>query len=285
MENQKFLICVPEGGFNDILSRIWYCYEYCKKYKRVLVIDTRKTCLGESIYRYLETKDPIIYNGDLDTWYESIKTKTIYPPELSGLTGRVPAKFNLINNNIIYNYNETIVSIGLDREYSEDILYYCSCGGSKGIKTLQLFTFTKEIQDDFQERYMQMPKPYIGIHIRNTDRKSDVHGFLSKYKKQIQNKHIFLASDNIDTIQEIKEEFGSYIHTFSEIPKLEGKRNIHDNHPTIDNHKFNKDMILDLLLLASANEFIFSCIQSGYSRLADDLYHDKKILNIVLGKN
>lgn len=37
---EKYLLCRPLGGLNDILCQINYCYNYCIKFNRILLIDT-----------------------------------------------------------------------------------------------------------------------------------------------------------------------------------------------------------------------------------------------------
>ena len=38
----KFLICFPQGGINDMWSRIQQMISYCEHEERILVIDTTK---------------------------------------------------------------------------------------------------------------------------------------------------------------------------------------------------------------------------------------------------
>src|SRR5690606_1748594 len=41
----RFVLCIPHGGLNDTLCEIERCWDYCIKYERVLLVDTRNTGL------------------------------------------------------------------------------------------------------------------------------------------------------------------------------------------------------------------------------------------------
>jgi len=42
-KNMKYFSLIPAGGFNDILSQIYFSIEYCIKFKRILLINTVNT--------------------------------------------------------------------------------------------------------------------------------------------------------------------------------------------------------------------------------------------------
>ena len=71
---------------------------------------------------------------------------------------------------------------------------------------------------------------------------------------------------------------------FSNIPDNNGK-NIHDNHANVNQQEFIIDNFVDILLLASANEFYFSSKESGYSKFANHLFINKNILNSILSQS
>ena len=70
---------------------------------------------------------------------------------------------------------------------------------------------------------------------------------------------------------------------FSNIPDNNGK-NIHYNHNNINQTEFIIDNFVDLLLIASANEYYFSSKESGYSKFANYLFKNKNILNKILAR-
>ena len=83
---KKYLICIPQDGLNDMLNRIWHCYQYALRFKRILVVDTRKSPgFKDDISNYLKFKSSIFYKGNLDTLYDALYGKSIYPSELSSV--------------------------------------------------------------------------------------------------------------------------------------------------------------------------------------------------------
>ena len=66
----KYMYCIPEGGFNTICQIIWKCYEYCLKYNRILVIDTRYvSSFRDDIRKYFIFTLHQIFDGDIDRCY------------------------------------------------------------------------------------------------------------------------------------------------------------------------------------------------------------------------
>lgn len=84
-----------------------------------------------------------------------------------------------------------------------------------------------------------------------------------------------------------KELYGSNLFNFSNIPNtkhINPNANIHYHHGDVPHEQFIIDCIVDILLLASGNEYYYSSSQSGYSRLALYLFENKHILNKILNK-
>jgi hypothetical protein len=59
--DKKYVYLVPMNGFNDILSVINLTVEYCRKNKRILMIDTRKSCYTFCFDDYFYFKNIDIY--------------------------------------------------------------------------------------------------------------------------------------------------------------------------------------------------------------------------------
>ena len=258
----KYIVCYPYGGFCDMLHVIDDCLNYAIKYNRILIIDTTNNWFKEDIYNYMTFT------------HENMTNKLNYS-----------LQFNMdVKNNIQYSMNQNPYcnnSIDLSIEYTEDIIYYNNCGGGIPYTLLNYFHFNPIIIDSYRTRLNALPKNYTSMHIRNTDIKSDVDNFISTHQYNLKNNSCFIATDDIVTRDKIKQLYGSNIYFFSNIPKLKGA-NIHYNHENIDHKQFIIDCIVDILLLASANNFYYSSYSSGYSRLALYLFENKEILNKIL---
>jgi hypothetical protein len=266
-----------------MLSRILDCYNYCLKYNRILVIDSSTDWFKEDIRDYINFNSSIIYKGELNELYDKLKVETTYPPEFKGLLN-TPLKFKY-SHEIYYTYNNNIIDSDISCDYSEIVKIYVACGGIRPINLFKICSFKPCVVDIFRERYNKLPKNYISVHIRNTDRLSNVDDFLNKYKEEITGNPIFLATDHAPTILKFKEIFGSNLYSFATVPDNNGK-NIHYNHKSVPTRQFNIDCFVDLLLLASGSKLYLSIMTiqtgwqntSGYGQFAVDLHNDNELL-------
>ena len=276
---EKYIVCYPLGGFCDMLHVMDDCLNYAIKYNRILIIDTTKEWFKEDIYKYMTFTHKNIYNK---LSIPINKNNSIYPPQFENIINK---QFSMTKkDNIAYAISEDIdcqIEIDLSIQYTENIIFYGNCGGGIPYTLLNHFHFNMIITDVYTKRLNELPNKYISMHIRNTDYKSDVDSFLLTHHMILINNSCFIATDDIITRDKIKQKYGSNIYFFSNIPKLKGA-NIHYNHENIDHTQFIIDCIVDILLLASANNFYYSNKQSGYSKLALYLFENKQILNKIL---
>jgi hypothetical protein len=281
-EEKRYLICFPHGGINDMLTRISQCYNYCLKYNRILVIDSSYDWFKEDIRDYINFNSPIIYKGELNKLYDKLNKETTYPPEFKGILNN---RFNFKYSPGGYIYNNTTIINNLSRDYTEIVKLFVGCSDGRiiNINLLKECSFKPLVINIFRDRYDKLPKDYISVHIRNTDKLSNVDEFLNKYKEEIIGKSIFLATDHAPTIVKFKEIFGSNLYSFATIPDNNGK-SIHYNHKSVPRRQFNIDCFVDLLLLASGSKVYLSSIInlpyiiSGYGRLAMILHNNKDLL-------
>jgi hypothetical protein len=280
--NNKIIICCPGGGICDMLNIMNNCFVYAINNNRSLFIDINKLdWFKDDIYKYITFTHPSILK---EFSYNNINS--IYPPEL---------KNDIVNklNNTKYDnadskYRTTdgiTLSIDLSKTYLEDIIVYVSCGGGIPEELLKYMYFNPIILDVYYKRLKQLPNNYISLHIRNTDYKSNIEEFISLHDNKLKNTKFFLATDDANTIYKYKLLYGNNVIQFSNIPKTTNNANIHYNHDNLDHTEFIIDSFVDLLLLASANEYYYSSEQSGYSRFANYLFTNKNILNNIVKTN
>ena len=154
------------------------------------------------------------------------------------------------------------------------------------VPLLEISTFSREILDLYKLRRSQLPQKYIGVHIRNTDYKSDLSTFINENHNILDNNVIFLASDNKDTIDEMMSLYRNNIFTFANIPANNGKP-IHEGYKRTkeESHLYIIDTFVDILLLANADTFIYSSKESGFSKAVEELHKNpdliKKLLNAM----
>ena len=283
VNQKKYLICFPQAGINDMLSRILECYNYSLKYNRILVIDSSHNWFKEDIRDYINFNSPIIYKGELNKLYDTLNKETTYPPEFKGILNN---HFNFICTlPVNYMYNNKIIDSDLSRDYIETVKLHVANGSGFPINLLKECSFKPLVLNVFRERYNMLPKDYMSVHIRNTDKLSNVDEFIDKYKDELIDKPVFLATDHAQTIIKFKEIFGSNLYSFAAIPDNNGE-SIHHHHKSVPTREFNIDCFVDLLLLASGSKLYLSIMtiktgwknHSGYGDLALDLHNDKELL-------
>lgn len=284
----KYLLFRPRGGFNDILNTIYLCLEYCRKYNRILLIQTlnKYSTYNFNFSDIFEFIDPtnIIYNNDDIIKIISNDKLTIFPKFLpiNYYDYRIYSiKINTKNIPIIeYNKNKvTIEDVPLNVMYDEDVIIYpFNDGGIKSHDLIKLLILREKYTNDIIEKYNKIPKPYVSIHIRNTDFKCDYKSFYEQNKEKINESNIFLATDSIDVLNYFKS-LNLKIFTFTKLPD----NNIPYHFSNIDNSEKILNSISDLFLLGLGNDFLVPLDKKGgYTRLAFFLYQNKDILLKIL---
>lgn len=284
----KYMYVFPEGGFNNICQIIWKCYEYSLKYNRTLVIDTRYICtFRDDIRKYLIFTLPNVFDGDIDILFNSLKnTSTFYPKELKDVFTDDKINYKTIVSQFKftkkgYLYNDINLTINLNKDYEEDIIFYAQCKGGNGI--LNIFKNVKlynKLKDVIKNRISKLPKDYVSIHIRNTDRVSNMKEFIKNNHSNFVGRNLFVASDNLNSIKQMKTLYKN-VYSFSNIPDI-GNKAIHANNWNLNKEEFIIDCIADIFLLCYGKEYYFSCIESGYSKNIILLRDNIDILNNLI---
>jgi len=272
--NQKYVICMPIGGMMDILCKITTFSEYCKKHNRILVIDTRhhKSIAKDSIFNYIIFNDPVIYTGNIDELYASLKGRSFYPAECGINLGSEPTPPCSKD------------AIHLDRVYDEDVILGNPSGGcaQPTFELLSKCKLTPLVKDIYFKRRAQLPESYISVHIRNTDYKSNVNGFITQYSKLLEDNPVFLASNSKETINSMKSKFGK-IQSFSNIKNTSTAGSQHEIARTVEeSREMTIDLLVDLLLLASGKEIYIGTSNSNYSQVAQKLQQAPHVLHSLL---
>lgn len=285
-----YLICYPQGGWNDMMSRIWYCHQYCIQTNRTLIIDTSKNWFRDSIFNYLSFSFPNLYQNPNQSLFitELYEKETVFPPDLKGMNNDHFPSIVWISPGHMETSTGIIVSTRLDRLYEETVVVYADCGSRMNINPILCYTsFTLFVLQCVKERYDSLPKGYSGVHIRNTDYKSNLDEFIHQHDFVFSNTALFVASDHSPTIALFHRKYGSF--SFSDIPSVSEGSNIHESgeaqelrNSDIAIRMFNRDTIVDFLLLAASDTFYFSSKQSGFSRSVYFLQQDKGLVKWLL---
>jgi len=272
----KYLFCFPQGGFNDICHTIWNFYSYCKKFNRVLVIDTRNTItFKDDIRKYFIFQDDIIFKGNIDELFENLLNKkeiTYYPNNLIYNSKYDIKSIKDISCHIEWRkklyYKDISLSFDGSKDYDENVMISATVGGGPNIiKLFDIIKLNDELKELIVERYKKLPLKYLGVHVRNTDYTSNIHQFFDKNKNFFKSREVFLGTDDYRTIDFFRKNNIKMYH-FSNIPSIRLKKGkgFHYNNNIIEPKELIQDCISDFFLLCLSDVFIYSSEESGYSK-------------------
>ena len=281
---KKYLLCKPQGGFCDNLKFIDICVQYCKKFNRVLLLNTIDSwTYGINFNDYFYFNDSlgleVITDINKINKILCIKDKSVYPNFM---------KNNLINfrsrstDNGYYWIKDKLkrsLNIDLDENYQEDIIIYEDCSRAGFGNILELFKsleFRDNILEDFYDKYNSIEKPYICLQIRNSDIKCNYQKMYNDNMKLIQKYNsIIIATDDKLAINFFKNK-GLNIHNFATFPNnILKNQGLHYSRlgPDIK----IKDTISDLLLVSLA-DVILSVSVGSFIKLGRELNKEKDIV-------
>ena len=295
MDSNRYFFCFPRGGLSDVSNVIWFCFNYCKKYSRILVIDTRYLIsFGDDIRKYFIFKDdPIIYTGDLNSIYDIFNNsyKTYFPLKLTTENIKNIKRDINLSYNSDYKIDNISLTIDLDKDYPHNIITYSNCRGCGNI--LNFFSMISHVSDiimkPFIQRYEILPKDYISAHVRYSDRKSDINTFIEDNNEVFKNNKIFLATDSYHILQKFINIYGDEnICSFSNLQH--DKQNSETDKPLHfrkkDNiQEFIIDCVCDMFLLCYGKEYYYSNSNSGYSKNVSYIRDNIEELNRITRNN
>ena len=292
----KYVLCIPEGGLNDMLCQISRCNNYCIDNGRTLLIDTNNNSTFKDDFSfYFKSKSDMLklnYNEIIDILYVLKSCNAKCYPDIDYIN----IKSYYCDKNVCFVSNENNLPITFDFSnwYHETLLIYNNCGG--GIPHNNIYNdicLTNNIKNIFNERLIKIYekinsvedesvneliiKSYTAVHIRNTDMKcSNINKFINSLS-EIYN--IFFVSTDCKKSLDIINSKYNIIH-FSNIENTD----ISLHRDIIDNNLKrirNIDSIIDLLLLSFSNILIGSTDCSGYYILANYLKNNTNLRDLL----
>jgi hypothetical protein len=292
---ERFVLCRPEGGLNDMLCQIEATYAYAVKSERSVIVDTNyqgSRAFKDSFSNYFSSLDSRLIL-DTDILQDRFDICTVFPTYITGRLKSYTTVWSSEISNWADSETNSSLTYDFDRLYDEQILLHHACGGGQ----ISLNALSKlELQDDLiyslAQRINAIGQPYSAIHIRNTDYKSDYKPALHNLKRFIKSP-IFIATDDRKCREYCVDLFGEgKVKFFSNLPE-EGGIPLHGDilHDSI--FQRNKEAILDLMTLALSNDYFkISLIAnkhhttySGFSILAENLKNSPVTIRKMLGKS
>jgi len=290
--SDKYLICRPNGGFNDVLSRSETAVRYSYKHRRKLFIYTANVDYCDDLSNYFILPSYISSGKIEDIQYPA----SVYPQYLSGNIYEFEdfreEKKMLDSKGESYNTSD------INSDYKEQYLI-CNWLGDRqtSICFFKRIKLVEHLRIHISRKVRQLGK-YSAVHIRNTENyQTDYKMFLKIVKEDLDPLHtIAVCTDSYEVQEYSKALFGERLVLPSIIPDYGGKSIHVYKHPDIQQkRRENVDAITDLFILACSKKLYTSVITteqkkktiedkfySGYSLLAMNLHKRKRLVTKLL---
>lgn len=273
----RFVLLRPEGGLNDILCRIFVCYQYCLKTERTLLIDTCRTGFAQSLEAFLIPKVPgIVLLGP--TGRDFIDDLGPFFPRLGVKLDSYATCFDDSHGFVCANSGMPL-TFDLNVDYPERCLIYHGCGGGPyGAEALGFFRLTEDLCSYLLTSMARLPKSYASAHLRYTDMRINLEEFFVKLEGSLSLPYLYVATDSRLALEKARQilEPNITVLNFSSSFISSSNDPIHMANPlvpqTLERSSINKAAFLDLLCLVESDLFFWSPTNrgqvSGYTLLA-----------------
>jgi hypothetical protein len=292
----------PLGGFNDTLCGLWRCAEYARKFGRLLIIDTYFSGLMTDFGDFFEVDladirvelapQPEILLAYLDA-------KSVRWPR----DAEIPAHDFLVREeylNALKKLEPIIQKFSTSRAYSERLLiHHASGGGISSHNILTKLRVNEDIRGQLRDFAETLPPNYIGVHIRNSDYKTEYRAFLRSIarRNRADNRFIYVGTDNSAVVEFAARVFppNRLLRPRSSTAVVPGKP-LHDRNSYSHDSQRRKatiDMLVTLFVLAGATSLEFPRVYktdskhqislSGFSLLARFLHENDDAFESFFG--
>ncbi len=289
----RYLLCRPIGGLNDILNQVARCFEYSRITSRTLVIDTNYVY---STHFQLNFKDIFIQFGSENAFYTPSEVKfrdssSTMPVCLPGPNYQYEVE-DIAGLGLCVKGTNEVLSFDFSLDYSQDVLIHHAYGGGKfGINALARLDLAKDLKVQLQTRLekINFDLDFIGVHIRNTDYKSDYETFLNDLSKNALKK-LFLATDSLEVLNYATRVFSEdRVISFTRFSQSKDNICLHNSVDRANAYDRAIDAMSDLIFLSLSKEF-YACPLSdgqgaqwsGFSILAYHLRQRPDVLSRFL---
>lgn len=277
----KYVLVIPQGGFNDCLCTILRAVEYCKTYSRTLLLHMVGSIYRVNFSDFFDVSPfigcDIIYDLNIIKDILINNNYSVHPSSLNNrlidvLNGQVPITWR--KGYPYFFADDAALNLPVDAE--EDVIVFSACGGWTGFKLFQHLTMKDQIKQHCRERLARLSDDnYLCIHVRNTDYKCDYQQLYSNNTELIHSfDKIYIATDDKHAIEFFKTKHAN-VFNFTHFPSETTYVSLHMS--MVDPIVKMNDMICDIFIATNSNQ-ILSNSQGGYIRLMRDCFYYKEFI-------
>jgi hypothetical protein len=291
---QKFILCRPQGGLNDVLNQIEWCCQYATLSNRLVIVDSayrHSAHFKDAFSKYFVSREkPLLLENPLSD--KELDALDAYPSLISGRVSSYRAIKDSRRNVYADFATGCVLTFDHRKQHRETVLvHHQEGGGLRSMSCLSRLILAPWLADRLENRLRVLGDSFAAVHIRNTDMTTDYQVVIDDLVKRSLPR-LFLATYNKKVLDDFKMALpDTQLYSFSTLPE-NGGRPIHINLPREDAEIRNSDAILDLLTLALARPLVvveaqnaFKSKYSGFTRLAESLNEDSEALRRLLNRN
>ena len=281
--NDKYVLFIPQGGFNDCLCSIYRTILYCKHFKRTLLLDMTNSYYRINFSDYFDIENVGIEIINDSCKIQSILNKSnisIYPKVLQmNLKNILKNKIKLSYGKYYYSTEDDVPLMLPSVNVPEDIIFHSKCGGGNGYQLFQHLTFKEHIKKICNDKIKSLGKNYICFHFRYTDKKCEFRKMYEQYKETIQKfQTIYVATDDKNIVKFLNQN----IQMLNVLPPSLKRIIIIFIQVTLSPQYKIKDMLVDLMIATHCDTFV-SNSKGGFINLIHQCRkHKTNVLEKIL---
>lgn len=299
--SERYLLCRPEGGFNDMLCQIELCWRYAETHGRTLIVDSAVTGFGDDFARYFRPAEG--QHAELQLAperFRQLNADSMFPEAVQGRL----ADYTKIWSDRAWRFvdasSHAPLTFDASRDYPQtSLLHHQHGGGTVSVDALRRLQLQPELAHYIRRRIAGLGSDYDAIHVRHTDYVTDIDGFFGSLAGKLAGRRVLVCSDNAEVIALARSTFTrADIVTVSDVPDLGGRPiHVHAKAAGIPAGQLNRDMLTDLFALAGSAHLHISRIVdgpggrlpyqqlSGFSFLAAALNKRRRLVHKLLAED
>ncbi len=308
LADTRYLLCRPIGGLNDTLCQIDHCRRYAERHGRVLIVDGRYSGILGEFGDYFEMAGAGHILHTTSAAMPDIDAMACLPAEVRGRVTTIRWNGFASAQGYVATDAETGVPLRFDMtcDHAAPLLIHQQAGGGvNSFDLLDRLTLVPGLAARVSAVINGLPQPYLALHIRNTDYKTDLDMVLDYMRKRNVRRDLVLCTDHPETFQWFRDGLPkTRLHQVTTSPvAVSGPVHRTERHAAAQiRREIAANSIIELCVMAGAVDLFVAALHalatpagersfaggqvrlSGFSRLAIHLCRDKARLRKLLGE-
>jgi hypothetical protein len=225
-----------------------------------------------------------------------LNTLTCNPAALQNRIGEYVSLYSTERHNICEKTSGGLITFDFEKDHEEQLLVNEQCqSGHLAKHLLSRLVLSLRARSEVSASLSRLPQPYVGVHVRNTDYRTDYVALFESIYDQVAGKNVLVCSDDAGAISHARSFFrDSVVITATAIPNAAGKplhrRSTYASHD--ERVRATITALTDLLALGCAEELYYAKSVSGgdqgparsnFSLLANHICRNKHLIESLLG--